>query len=177
MINPIHNPKHLLPAALTLLCMTGPSAWAAGDASSSLAKRVDQLSQRVQTLEATVKRLQQEIKAQGRATAPVAGGAAPSSAAAPTPPAPASGAAAATPQHNSAQASQSPWVIKSKWEQIKKGMTSQQIHSLLGEPSQEFQLSGQRVWYYRYPGVGGGSVIFRNDDTVASWQRPPVGWW
>ena len=176
MINPIRNSMGLLPAAVVLLCMAAPSAWAGVDASQSLAQRVDRLSQRVQTLEATVQRLEKQIQAQNRTTPPVTSGAAPS-AAAPTTSTPAAGSAAPSPQAKTTQSSQSPWIIKSKWEKIKKGMTSEQIHSLLGKPSQQFQLSGQRVWYYRYPGVGGGSVIFRHDDTVASWQRPPVGWW
>ncbi|MEJ2686338.1 MAG: outer membrane protein assembly factor BamE [Gammaproteobacteria bacterium] len=174
MINPIRNSMGLLPATVALLCMAAPSAWAGVDASPSLTQRVDRLSQRVQALEATVKRLEKQIQAQHRTTPPVTPGAAPSAAApTPTPSAPA-GTAAPTTQ---AKSSQSPWIIKSKWQKIRKGMTSEQIHSLLGKPSQQFELSGQRVWYYRYPGVGGGSVIFRNDDTVASWQRPPVGWW
>lgn len=174
MINPTDKLLRRLPAALALLVFAAPPAWAAGEAPSSLATRVDRLTERVQTLEATVKRLEHELHAQREAT-PAAAGAA-SSVPAPAATAPTPNPAAA-PQAKAASTSESPWIIKSKWQSIKKGMTSQQIHSLLGEPGQQFQLSGKTVWYYRYPGVGGGSIFFSNDGTVASWQRPPFGWW
>jgi hypothetical protein len=58
-------------------------------------------------------------------------------------------------------------------------MSPEQVKASLGEPSRNFTLSGQKVWYYYYTGVGGGSVLFsRGNGNVLDWQRPPFhGWW
>jgi hypothetical protein len=68
--------------------------------------------------------------------------------------------------------------VKDHWGGVKAGMSSEEIRKLLGTPSREFTLDGKPVWYYSYPGIGNGSVMFSRDGrTVAGWQHPPFGFW
>jgi hypothetical protein len=68
--------------------------------------------------------------------------------------------------------------LKEQWQSIKAGMSSEEIRKLLGTPSREFAIDGKPVWYYSYPGIGNGSVMFSRDGhTVAGWQHPPYGFW
>jgi hypothetical protein len=66
--------------------------------------------------------------------------------------------------------------LKEQWGSVRIGMADEQIRQLLGKPSREFTLDGKPVWYYTYPGIGSGSVLFSRDGhTVAGWQHPPFG--
>ena len=68
--------------------------------------------------------------------------------------------------------------LKDQWHSVKAGMSGEEIRKLLGTPSREFTLDGKPVWYYSYPGIGNGSVMFSRDGhTVAGWQHPPFGFW
>jgi hypothetical protein len=69
--------------------------------------------------------------------------------------------------------------VAENWSALREGMNPEQVKALLGQPSRDFKLSGQTVWYYYYTGVGGGSVAFsRGDGNLRDWQRPPFhGWW
>ncbi len=68
--------------------------------------------------------------------------------------------------------------LKDQWHSVKAGMNDEEIKGLLGTPSREFTLDGKPVWYYSYPGIGNGSVMFSRDGhTVAGWQHPPFGFW
>jgi hypothetical protein len=68
--------------------------------------------------------------------------------------------------------------LKAQWHGVKAGMSGDEITKLLGTPSREFTLDGKPVWYYSYPGIGNGSVMFSRDGhTVAGWQHPPFGFW
>lgn len=68
--------------------------------------------------------------------------------------------------------------LKDQWHGVKAGMSGEKIRELLGTPSREFTLDGKPVWYYSYPGIGNGSVMFSRDGhTVAGWQHPPFGFW
>lgn len=172
-----------LPLALALSVFTAASAWGAGNATASLTKRVDRLSAQVQALQATVKKLEQQIQTQQHG--PAVKTAEPMAAAPPAirPTGSATGTAPTTatpttPPPAFAQApAQSLGVAKSRWANLKKGMTAKQVHALLGKPSQAMMLNGKKVWYYHYPSVGGGSIMFGADDTVAAWQHPPWTWW
>jgi hypothetical protein len=69
-------------------------------------------------------------------------------------------------------------MLKGQWHSVKTGMSDGEIRKLLGTPSREFTLDGKSVWYYSYPGIGNGSVLFSRDEhTVAGWQHPPFGFW
>jgi len=68
--------------------------------------------------------------------------------------------------------------LKAQWHGIRAGMSGEEIRKLLGTPSREFALDGKPVWYYAYPGIGNGSVMFSRDGhAVAGWQHPPYGFW
>jgi hypothetical protein len=68
--------------------------------------------------------------------------------------------------------------LKEQWRSVKGGMSSEEIRKLLGTPSREFTIDGKPVWYYAYPGIGNGSVMFGRDGrTVVGWQHPPYGFW
>ena len=62
------------------------------------------------------------------------------------------------------------------WRGIHDGLTQDEVKKLLGAPQHEFMLSGKRVWYYYYPGEGGGSVFFSENGRVAGSQAPPRPW-
>jgi len=69
-------------------------------------------------------------------------------------------------------------MLKDQWRNVKAGMSGEEIGKLLGTPSRELTLDGKPVWYYSYPGIGNGSVMFSRDGhTVAGWQHPPFGFW
>jgi hypothetical protein len=69
-------------------------------------------------------------------------------------------------------------MLKDQWRNVKAGMSGEEIGKLLGTPSRELTLDGKPVWYYSYPGIGNGSVMFsRGGHTVAGWQHPPFGFW
>ena len=69
-------------------------------------------------------------------------------------------------------------MLKDQWRSVMAGMSSEEIGKLLGTPSRKLTLDGKPVWYYSYPGIGNGSVMFSRDGhTVAGWQHPPFGFW
>lgn len=69
-------------------------------------------------------------------------------------------------------------MLKDQWHSIMAGMSYEEIRKLLGTPSRELTLDGKPVWYYAYPGIGNGSVMFSRDGhTVVGWQHPPFGFW
>lgn len=68
--------------------------------------------------------------------------------------------------------------LKEEWRSIKVGISSEEIRKRLGTPSREFTIDGKPVWYYAYPGIGNGSVMFgRDGHGVVGWQHPPYGFW
>ncbi|HKK14663.1 MAG TPA: outer membrane protein assembly factor BamE [Gammaproteobacteria bacterium] len=170
------NPgRPLLP--VILIAAAVPAAWAAGPA--PLAQRMDQLTRRVKALETQVRQLQNACAGPGAGTtapsqarpgqAAAAGSAKAGPSAAPAP--------ARQTGSNPSAAKGYPWRAKEQWRSLKADMTADQVENLLGKPSRTFKLNGDTVWYYRYPGVGAGSVMIRSNGSVAGWQRPPFGWW
>jgi hypothetical protein len=68
--------------------------------------------------------------------------------------------------------------LRDHWQSVKQGMTTQQIEALLGRPDRTVKLPSKNVWYYSYPDVGNGSVVFAEDGTVIDLQAPPFNsWW
>jgi hypothetical protein len=66
--------------------------------------------------------------------------------------------------------------LKRNWSQVVPGITREEVQALLGAPGNVLRIDGTPVWYYAYPGIGRGSVFFREDGTVSSRQAPPLGW-
>jgi hypothetical protein len=74
------------------------------------------------------------------------------------------------------ESSQRREMLRDQWRGIKAGMSRDEIRGLLGSPSRELIIDGKPLWYYSYPGIGNGSVLFSRDShTVAAWQHPPFG--
>ena len=69
-----------------------------------------------------------------------------------------------------------PISFREAWRGIHDGLTQDEVKKMLGQPQHEFMLSGKRVWYYYYSGVGGGSVFFGENGRVAGSQEPPRPW-
>ncbi len=68
-------------------------------------------------------------------------------------------------------------VLRESWSHIAKGMSEADVATTLGAPTTQTLINGKRVWYYYYPGIGGGSVFFKGNGQVSSHQAPFIGWW
>jgi len=67
--------------------------------------------------------------------------------------------------------------LKDRWQSVKRGMTTQEVETLLGRPTRTMKLTPKTIWYYSYADIGNGSVVF-TDDCVSDWQSPPLNtWW
>jgi len=68
-------------------------------------------------------------------------------------------------------------VLRTNWKQLKRGLTRTELRQLLGKPGSKLALDRQTMWYYRYPGIGGGSVMLDSKGKVTGWQEPPFRGW
>ncbi len=64
-------------------------------------------------------------------------------------------------------------IIRSNWTQLRHGLSKTELQHLLGNPASKFKLERQTIWYYRYPGIGSGSVSLGYSGKVNGWQEPP----
>ncbi|HMA90093.1 MAG TPA: DUF3138 family protein [Burkholderiales bacterium] len=155
------------PFVVPVLCawaLLGSTPAAAEDPEvGALRRQVNALEQQVRELKARMDQLEGGAPAAAPQPAPAA--AAPAAAA----PAPAA-ASAAGPGYVSPEA-----VLKQRWSSIKPSMDDNHVVELLGQPTTKFKLDGRDVWYYYYPGAGGGSVFFTGEGKVSSSQSP-FGW-
>jgi hypothetical protein len=161
------------PFVVPVLCawaLLGSTPAAAEDPEvAALRRQVNALEQQVRDLKARMDQFDGGAPAAAPATAVPQ--AAPSATAPAPAPAPAPAAAsAAGPGYVSPEA-----VLKQRWSSIKPAMTTDRVTELLGEPTTRFKLDGRDVWYYYYPGAGGGSVFFTGEGKVSSSQSP-FGW-
>jgi outer membrane murein-binding lipoprotein Lpp len=162
------------PFVVPVLCawaLLGSTPAAAEDPEvAALRRQVNALEQQVRALNARMDQLEGRAPAAvPQATPPAAAPAAAAQsphAAPPPPPA----ASAAGPGYVSPEA-----VLKQRWSSIKPAITNARVTELLGEPTTRFKLDGRDVWYYYYPGQGGGSVFFTDEGKVSSSQSP-FGW-
>lgn len=132
-----------------LLAWAAP-AWAADPDTAALARQIKELVVRVQILENRVQKL--EHAPQG-STADMDKAA--------------EQAARKIEQHQDN--------LRENWRNLEEGMPQEQVKILLGAPQKAFRLGGQLVWYYYYPGVGGGSVFFSSTGHLSGSQKPPFG--
>ncbi|MDE2208515.1 MAG: hypothetical protein KGJ99_02180 [Betaproteobacteria bacterium] len=65
--------------------------------------------------------------------------------------------------------------LRANWSKIKEDLDAAAVTHLLGAPSKKFTLDGRTVWYYYYPGIGGGSIFFTDAGRVSS-RQSPFGW-
>jgi hypothetical protein len=127
-----------------------------------LRQEVTALKRTLQSLNARVESLERQVSARPESNAPVA--------AALENAAPAAGPAA-TPSIPQAS-------VRERWHNITRGMSLEQVEALIGRPERTMNVSANTVWYYSYPDVGSGSVVFAADGSVIDWQHPPFNtWW
>ena len=67
--------------------------------------------------------------------------------------------------------------LRTNWKQLQRGLSRTELHQLLGKPDSRLTLDQQTLWYYRYPGIGGGSVMLDSKGKVTGWQKPPFRGW
>lgn len=139
------------------------------DDRASLQRQLDMLNQRVRILEQSIGQLRTTCGARvqdpsQRPSAVVA------------PANNAGGANQVTGGGRQAPPSASPGKLREKWNALRDHMTTAQVTTLLGAPSRKFKLDRNTAWYYDYPDIGVGSVMFAVDGYVTGWQRPPLGW-
>jgi hypothetical protein len=64
--------------------------------------------------------------------------------------------------------------LRDQWRGVHRGMTKDQIGSVLGPPTRMLEINSKPLWYYEYT-FGAGSVAFSQEGLVEDWQRPPLG--
>ncbi|MEZ5540871.1 MAG: hypothetical protein R3F42_02390 [Pseudomonadota bacterium] len=143
---------------------------AAAAPDTSIAAQLEQLQQEVHDLANRVRQLEGmpcagDAAGQAAVTTAVAPTAAPDDSAIPAP------------VSNLDPALQSLGRLKAAWHGVSTGMDQAQIHERLGDPSRRFTIDGKPVWYYDYPGVGSGSVLFAADGGAIGVQHPPWRLW
>jgi len=67
--------------------------------------------------------------------------------------------------------------VQANWQRLRRGQSPDELLQLLGKPHTKLQLGRQTLWYYRYPGIGSGSVMLGNSGTVTGWQQPAFSRW
>ena len=135
-----------------------PTAHAEGNDVDSLRQELGELKRAVEHLDSKLQRLEEQQSPSPLATSPADAGAATP---AREPPAPVGAAG-----------------VQQRWREIKYGMTTDQITVLLGSPQRTMDLNPKTVWYYSYPEIGNGSVVFTTEGGVVDWQLPPFNvWW
>ena len=65
--------------------------------------------------------------------------------------------------------------IRKNWEKLHRGLSTAELQQLLGEPASKFRFNREILWYYKYKGLGVGSVMLDSDGKVSEWQTPPFG--
>ena len=64
--------------------------------------------------------------------------------------------------------------LRDQWRGVHRGMTRDQIGTVLGPPTRVLEINAKPLWYYEYT-FGAGSVAFSQEGLVEDWQRPPLG--
>ena len=187
----MHTPVTMV---LTVLALTTAVALAPAQAredhEAALKRQLDEVRQQLHELQLKLEHLETEFGAAQAPSSAAVGVPGPSSTPvpattaapltdAPPSPAPAPVEAGTSPAPAAAPAAfQWREMLKDQWRRVEHGMSGEEIRKLLGPPSREFSVDGKPVWYYAYPGIGNGSVMFSRDGRiVADWQHPPFGFW
>lgn len=164
--------RRLLCVALLTPLVYAPAARAQGDDVDSLRQELGDLKRAVERLDAHVQRLEQQPSPAPTVTAPAGQPPVPSPVVTP-PQTPIAAPPARETPPPSAEAG-----VRQRWREVDYGMTTEQITALLGPPQRTMDLNPKTVWYYTYPEIGNGSVVFTADSGVIDWQPPPFNlWW
>jgi len=158
MLNPCRLSRALLLVA-PLLLLGGSVLYAQSEDPAALRRELTDLKRSVEGLNAKIESLERRLVDQRTPAAQEAAEAAPQTSDTPSPPAPGT-----RPQE--------------RWQRLTQGMTFQDVEALLGRPQRMIDVSPKTVWYYAYPDIGSGSVVFNQESGVIDWQAPPFNtWW
>ena len=153
-----------LPALVSLMLAVVPAARATEPNDGALRQDVNALKELVRDLEHRVSVLEA-----GSTVVPKAAQPAPTAAAAPATP-----IAALQPGASLGYVSPEA-ALRANWSKVKEDMDAAAVTRLLGAPSKKFTVDGRTVWYYVYPGIGGGSIFYTDAGRVSS-RQSPFGW-
>lgn len=155
-----------------------PPAQAAGDETTQLQNEVNALKQKLDRLDARLRAMESQKSAQHNAPAATKPPPQPAAPAAAQSGAPAAETAAETAE-TARQIDRDPTAALNRaWKSLSRGMSQEEVHRLLGEPTRRLPFPPNTVWYYTYRGKGSGSVVISSDGRVVDWQHPPhIGGW
>ena len=169
----------LILAMLPLLATSG--AEGGDEETGALAKKIEELQQKVERLDARVKELEQRLSAEpapGYQDRGKTGKNSPAAGEEESPGQAAEGRAETPPAESPPGVDKEKPSISQRWRTLERGMTAEAVEALLGLPQRIIEVDSKTVWYYRYPNIGAGSVVFNPDKLVSGWQKPPFhGWW
>jgi hypothetical protein len=167
---------------LMILPLLAASSAAGGDEeTAALAKQIEELQQKVERLDARVRELEQRLSSQpapGLQDREKTGANSPAAGREESNGQSAEGAAENSPAGSPPGKDKEKPSISRRWRTLERGMTAEAVEALLGLPQRVIEVDSKIVWYYRYPNIGAGSVVFNPDKRVSGWQKPPFhGWW
>ena len=168
-------------AAFVLLIVSlcaAPLVHAAGDETTQLRNEINALKQKLNRLDARLRAVESQKSAQHKHTAPAkpSNTRQPATSAAAQSEAPEAGTTAETAEELNKPDPAA--ALDKAWKSLSKGMSQDEVHKLLGEPTHRLQLPPNVIWYYTYRGKGSGSVTMSSDGRVVDWQHPPhIGGW
>ena len=169
----------LILAILPLLAASG--AEGGDEETGALAKQIAELQQKVERLDARVKELERRLSAEpakGLQDRGNTGKNSPAAAEEEFRGRSAEGKAENPPAQSPSGVDKEKPSVSQRWRTLERGMTAEAVEALLGLPQRVIEVDDKIVWYYRYPNVGAGSVVFTPEKRVAGWQKPPFhGWW
>jgi outer membrane murein-binding lipoprotein Lpp len=143
--------------AMMLLVLEAGAGCAARSETGASQQEVEDLKHNIARLNARVEQLEEQGSAPAASSPPTVA-VAPPAAAAPVP-------------------EERPAALRQQWRNVTYGMTFEEVDKLLGDPQRTIHESPKTVWYYSYPDIGSGSVVFTQDSGVTDWQAPPFGNW
>jgi hypothetical protein len=148
---------------------------------AALSEQIEKLQQKVESLDARVRELEQRLSAQpaqGLQDQEKTGASSPAAGKEESHGQSAEGAAENSPAESPSGKDKEKPSISRRWRTLERGMTAEAVEGLLGLPQRVIEVDSKIVWYYRYPNIGAGSVVFNPDKRVSGWQKPPFhGWW
>jgi hypothetical protein len=151
-----------LEAVTMVLLLLGAGAGCAAHSETSASR------QEIDDLKGTIERLNERVaQLEGQGSTPPAAGS--------EVPAAAPGLVTGAPPVGEGSAA-----LPERWQNLTYGMSFEQVDALLGRPQGTIDESPKTVWYYSYPNLGNGSVVFVGESGVTDWQAPPFGnwlWW
>ena len=167
---------------MTILPLLAASGTAGeNEETAALARQIEELRQKVERLDAKVGELERRLSgeaAQRLQDAANTGTSSPPAGEEESPGPAAEGAAQPRPGESLSAPDTDQPSIPQRWRTLKRGMTAEAVEALLGRPQRVMEVDTNTVWYYRYPNLGAGSVVFTPDRLVSGWQKPPFhGWW